>query len=95
MFVRLFLIVRLFACNIYIIHNTTNTPPVYQVLLESGRFVKPIRLGGSLKLSGEQVSVAVFQGEKFRDDTWALVNLSKVRMKYETQVEEFAKVCRI
>ena len=53
--------------------------------------MKPIKLGGSLKLSGESVSVALFQGEKFRDDTWCLVNLNKVRMKYETQAEEIPR----
>ena len=63
-----------------------------QVLLESGLFLKPLKLGGSLKISGEQFSVALFQGEKFRDDTWALINLNKIGMRYDTQVEQLMKV---
>ncbi|KAL5264461.1 hypothetical protein ACHWQZ_G005527 [Mnemiopsis leidyi] len=62
-----------------------------KVLLESGLFLKPLKLGGSLKINGEQFSVALFQGEKFRDDTWALINLNKIGMRYDTQVEQLMK----
>ena len=36
--------------------------------------------------------MALFQGEKFRDDTWALINLNKIGMRYDTQVEQLMKV---
>ena len=60
--------------------------------MENGQFLKPLKLGGSLKIKGEQFSVALFQGEKFRDDTWALINLNKIGMRYDTQVEQLIKV---
>ena len=59
-----------------------------QILCNSGSFTHPLRLGGSLKLSGKAVAVSIFQGDKFRDDTWTLISLNDVTMGYDTSFEE-------
>lgn len=57
-------------------------------LLTAKFFTKPLSMGGKLTLDGKTCALAIFQGEKFRDDTWALFILNSTKIMYNTLAEE-------